>query len=607
LTDKSLCDISRLIIRIESVAGAVLIASIKFVNAGKGVAGKMSRPRAIQENPWHYIPKFIRTRLTILQIVANLAGASIVLSYFNFIDEVRPVQEIKNTITVAAIMFIGLVILAMTLHRRWQKDLMDYIRLKANDREVAPELNKTVQRKILNMPIRSAMISLLNWVLAAFIMSIYINLGPVEESLSVRFFEIARAFVGIIISGVVVCAIVFFSTEIYCRRIYPYFFPHGGMVKTRGVYRLRLHLRLIITYVLASIIPMILMAVLSYNKARLMLVMNPEQVIQSLFYLTVFLLVVALTTTIILSRLSATGILNPVSQMEKAMLKVERGDLSALVTVSSNDELGVLAENFNRMTEGLKERYRMRQSLDLAMQVQQNLLPQENLKYKGFDIVGKSIYCDETGGDYYDYIISGSGKSERIGIAIGDVSGHGIPSALLMATVRSSLRQRSSFSGSAASILNDVNRQLVLDVEDSGQFMTMFYLSIDPIRRQLQWVRAGHDAAIFYDPGANVFEELGGAGIALGVDENWTFEEYSKTGLRPEQIILLSTDGIWEARNRDGEMFGKEPIYDILPNHSSSSANEILEAVLGSLNNFQNGTRIEDDITLVVVKIKDQL
>ena len=563
----------------------------------------MNSWKEIEENPWHYIPIFIQRRLTILQIFANLAGASIVMYYFNYIDEVRPVQEIKNTLAVGAIMFIGLTILAVTLHRNWQKDLIDYIRLKANGREVAPELNRRVQRKILNMPFRSSMISLLNWVLAAFIMSTYINWGPVEETLSNRFFDVARTFVGIILSGVVVCAIVFFTTEIFCRRIYPYFFPHGGVVKTPGVYRLRLHLRMIITFVLASILPMILMAVLSYNKARLMLVMNPEEVIQSLFYLTAFLLAVALTTTIVLSRLSSSGILNPVSQMVKAMVKVEKGDLSASVPVSSNDELGVLADNFNRMTEGLKERYRMRQSLDLAMQVQQNLLPKGNLKRKGFDIAGRSIYCDETGGDYYDFIISGSGENERIGVAIGDVSGHGIPSALLMATVRSSLRQRSSFAGSAASIINDVNRQLVLDVEDSGQFMTMFYLSIDPIRKQLQWVRAGHDAAIFYDPGTNAFEELGGSGIALGVDENWNFKTYSKTGLRPEQIILLSTDGIWEARNRHGEMFGKKPINDILPDNSSLSANEILEAILGSLHTFQNGTRIEDDITLVVVKI----
>ena len=565
----------------------------------------MNSPKAIQKNPWQEIPKFLRKRLAIVQIFANLAGASIVLSYFNFIDELRSVQEIKNTIAVGSIMFIGLVFLAIILHRTWQKDLFDFIRLKSDGREIAPDLNQRAQRKILNMPFRSAMISLLNWVLAACIMSIYINLEPVYGALSDRLLEIARTFVGIIISGVVVCAIVFFTTEHACRRIYPYFFPHGRMVKITGVYRLKLHSRLIITYVFASIVPMILMAVLSYNKAKLMLVMNPEEVIRSLFYLTVFILAVALTTSIILSRLSGHGILTPVSQMEKAMSKVEKGDLSASVPVSSNDELGVLAENFNRMTEGLKERYRMRQSLDLAMQVQQNLLPKDNLHHKGFDIAGRSIYCDETGGDYYDFIISGSGEAERIGIAIGDVSGHGIPSALLMATVRSSLRQRSSFAGSAASIINDVNRQLVLDVEDSGQFVTMFYLSIDPIQKQLQWVRAGHDAAILYDPDAHVFEELGGAGIALGVDENWNFQQHSKTDLRPHQIILLCTDGIRETRNRNGEMFGKQPIYDILTNNSSLSANEILQAILRSLKNFQNGTRIEDDITLVVVKIND--
>jgi sigma-B regulation protein RsbU (phosphoserine phosphatase) len=267
--------------------------------------------------------------------------------------------------------------------------------------------------------------------------------------------------------------------------------------------------------------------------------------------------------------------------------------------------LGVLAENFNRMTEGLKERYRMRKSLDLAMQVQQNLLPKGDLNHRGFDIAGQSIYCDETGGDYYDFIISHSGENERIGVAIGDVSGHGIPSALLMATVRSSLRQRSSFAGSAASIINDVNRQLVSDVEDSGQFVTMFYLSIDPTQRQLQWVRAGHDGAIFYDPDNDAFEELGGLGIALGVDENWGFTEYSKTGLRQGQIILLSTDGIWEARNRNGDMFGKQPVYDILRANSAKGAKQVLDVILDSLKTFQNGTRIEDDITLVVVKITD--
>jgi sigma-B regulation protein RsbU (phosphoserine phosphatase) len=257
------------------------------------------------------------------------------------------------------------------------------------------------------------------------------------------------------------------------------------------------------------------------------------------------------------------------------------------------------------MATELKERDRMRQSLFLAREVQQNLLPAANPQIEGLDIAGSSIYCDETGGDYYDFIINDAEQDAQIGIAIGDVSGHGISSALLMAAVRSSLRQRSALPGSAAEIISDVNRQLVGDVEDSGQFVTMFYLTLDPIRKHFQYVRAGHDPAIFYDPNTDQFEELGGTGMALGVDKYWNGKAYTKTSLKKGQIIFLSTDGIWEARNLQGEMFGKEPIYDIIRTHSSRSANEILNAMTEALKSFQKGAKIEDDITLVIIKITD--
>jgi len=250
-----------------------------------------------------------------------------------------------------------------------------------------------------------------------------------------------------------------------------------------------------------------------------------------------------------------------------------------------------------------QEQERIRQSLSLAREVQQNLLPYKSPQIERLDIAGKSIYCDETGGDYYDYIISDYNDNGLIGIAIGDVSGHGISSALLMATVRSSLRQRSSMPGNAAGIISDVNRHLVRDVEDSGQFMTMFYMTIDPVKMNLQWVRAGHDPAIFYDPNKDSFEELGGAGVALGVMEDCIFKEYTKTALRKGQIIFLSTDGIWEAHNQKGKMFGKERIYDIIRRNSSLNANEIIDVMLESLNSFQDGAEIEDDITLVIIKI----
>ena len=261
-----------------------------------------------------------------------------------------------------------------------------------------------------------------------------------------------------------------------------------------------------------------------------------------------------------------------------------------------------LADRFKSLS---LEHNMIKQSLDLAREVQQNLLPHRNPQLERLDIAGRSIYCDETGGDYYDFITGDGGEDGQLAIAIGDVSGHGISSALLMATARSSLRQRLSQPGDAGSIISDVNRQLAHDVEDSGQFMTLFYLMIDPIKEQLNWVRAGHDPAIFYDPGTDTFEELGGSGVALGVMEESLFKTYTKTGLHKGQIIFLSTDGIWEARNQKREMFGKEPIYDIIRKNSASSANEILNALLDALKRFQTDAKMEDDITLVVIKIKD--
>jgi sigma-B regulation protein RsbU (phosphoserine phosphatase) len=274
------------------------------------------------------------------------------------------------------------------------------------------------------------------------------------------------------------------------------------------------------------------------------------------------------------------------------------------VRVFSNDEIGYTADAINQMAEGLIEREEMKHSLNLAKEVQQNLLPKRNVTINGFEIAGKSVYCDETGGDYYDFIRMGDTAEKKMGVVIGDVCGHGIPSALLMATVRSSLRQRVSLAGSTAKIISDVNRQLVHDVEDSGQFMTMFFLVLDTATGQLEWVRAGHEPAIVYDPGSGAFSELGGSGMALGVYGGWIYEDNKKTDLSKGQVIFLSTDGIWEARNQKGEMFGKAPILNTIRQNASSDATQIVNAIFGTVDEFIGQVKLEDDITLVVIKMQ---
>jgi sigma-B regulation protein RsbU (phosphoserine phosphatase) len=295
----------------------------------------------------------------------------------------------------------------------------------------------------------------------------------------------------------------------------------------------------------------------------------------------------------------------PFGEIIQTLRGVRNGQFDKKVRVTTNDEIGYTGDVINEMTEGLIERERMQQSLNLAREVQQNLLPKSNLKVNGFDIAGKSVYCDETGGDYYDFISIEDADKQKIGVAIGDVSGHGISSALLMATVRSSLRQRASLPGSTAKIITDVNRQLVQDVEDSGQFMTMFFLALNTATRQLEWVRAGHDPAIIYDPGSDSFSELGGSGIALGVDGGWSYEDNKKTDFSNGQIIFLSTDGIWEARNKKGEMLGKKPILNLIRQNASSDATQIIDAIFDILDKFIGEVKIEDDITSVIIKMQN--
>jgi sigma-B regulation protein RsbU (phosphoserine phosphatase) len=153
----------------------------------------------------------------------------------------------------------------------------------------------------------------------------------------------------------------------------------------------------------------------------------------------------------------------------RALKGVRDGDLYNKVRVTTNDEIGYTGDVINEMTEGLRERDRMRHSLDLAREVQQNLLPKSAPKIQGLDIAGVSIYCERTGGDYFDYLPIDEHGLGKIGVVVGDVSGHGIPSALLMTTARALIRKNAALSDSIANIISDVNQQLWLDVKESGR------------------------------------------------------------------------------------------------------------------------------------------
>lgn len=243
-----------------------------------------------------------------------------------------------------------------------------------------------------------------------------------------------------------------------------------------------------------------------------------------------------------------------------------------------------------------------KKALELAGEVQKSLLPQDKPQVNGLDIAGRNVSCDEIGGDYYDFIWRRETKLGPFSVVVGDISGHGVDSALLMTTARAFLRMRASQPGTISEVITAMNHHLAQDVLESGRFMTLFYLTIDPEQKRIDWVRAGHDPALVYDPVRDRFEELRGSGIALGITTEFNYVENQKEGLANGQIIAIGTDGIWEAFNSKGEMFGKDRLRDIIRRSSKNSAGDILNAVYTELNQFTLGQKTEDDITLVVIK-----
>jgi PAS domain S-box-containing protein len=246
-----------------------------------------------------------------------------------------------------------------------------------------------------------------------------------------------------------------------------------------------------------------------------------------------------------------------------------------------------------------------KQSLSLAGEVQRSLLPEEAPHIDGLDVAGRTLSCDEIGGDYFDFLWDRQCPQDALSIVVGDVTGHGVEAALLMTTARAFLRMRASQCGGGAQILTEMNRHLARDVSNSGRFMTLSFIRIDPANRSLRWVRAGHPPALVYDPAADRFRELRGRGLPLGVDDEYQYEESVEADIGAGQIIAIGTDGIWEASDRKKSHYGIERFCEVLRRHADLKAKNILEAVFADIKNFTLGARQEDDITLVVAKVSE--
>jgi phosphoserine phosphatase RsbU/P len=240
--------------------------------------------------------------------------------------------------------------------------------------------------------------------------------------------------------------------------------------------------------------------------------------------------------------------------------------------------------------------------LETARQIQESFLPHVTPDIPGFDIVGACQYCHQTGGDYYDVFFPVEEQDNRFVVLVGDVSGHGLSAALLMATARALIRLRASMPGQPAEIIRDVNRRLSIDTKETGQFMTLFYCDIDRHDGKILWVRAGHDSAVVYDINSDHFDELRGNGIALGLDEAYEYQQF-ESFLPDTAVMVIGTDGIWEMSNNQDRRFGKSALKEIIKRHARQSARSIINIITEELDEFRGDRESQDDITMVVLKV----
>jgi len=242
-----------------------------------------------------------------------------------------------------------------------------------------------------------------------------------------------------------------------------------------------------------------------------------------------------------------------------------------------------------------------KKAMALAAEVHNIFMPAKDPQPPGLDVAARAVPSQEVGGDYYDFPDVGPAPRGTFRVVVGDVTGHGLDAALFMTMARGFLRMRSGQPGTLTDVVTDMNRHLTRDTQGSGRFMTLLLMELDPGQGVLRWVRAGHDPALVYDPAGGGFRELMGHGMALGIVPGAIYEQYEAGGLAPGHILVLGTDGIWEARNRDGEMFGKQRLKNAVKATAGQSARHILEAVFAALAAFA-GPRLDDDATLVVIK-----
>jgi serine phosphatase RsbU (regulator of sigma subunit) len=239
------------------------------------------------------------------------------------------------------------------------------------------------------------------------------------------------------------------------------------------------------------------------------------------------------------------------------------------------------------------------EDLRAAREIQQRLFPSAPPALEGFDIAGASFPAGDTGGDYYDFIPMLEGN---LGLVVGDVSGHGFGPALIMANTRAYLRGLSLTCHGVGDILTRTNAALREDTADE-HFVTLLFAALHPQQRTLVYASAGHNPGYVLDCNGGIRAELKSTEMPLGISSDLAFETAGPIALQSGDVLLLFTDGVVEARGPDKTDFGYERMIEIIREHCTQPAKDIVDALYRAAREFADDQPQKDDITVLLAKV----
>lgn len=243
-----------------------------------------------------------------------------------------------------------------------------------------------------------------------------------------------------------------------------------------------------------------------------------------------------------------------------------------------------------------KDLLRMQEELRFAAKIQNDLLPKNFPRLSGYDIAGKSIPAQAIGGDYFDFIPI---EGPRVGVCLGDVTGKGLPAALLMSNVQATLRGQTLVSQSPRECIVRSNR-LLYQSTSPEKFITLFYGILDSQSHSLWFSNAGHDNPYVISNNGEI-RRLKTGGTVLSVMEEFPYED-EKIDLAPGDVVVIYSDGITEAMNAKDELYGEERLVEVLQKSKDLPAGELIDAVVAAARSHAAGHPQSDDMTIVVVK-----